>query len=84
MPVELLYATDDEDIPLADSERLAALLADRAAPTHVFSTTGGHGFFIQPAQLAYTFGRVGRLLHGDAYQCKIGGAGVPSGGAAGL
>ena len=29
----------------------------------------GHGFFMQPKHLAYTFERIGRMLHGD--KCAI-------------
>ena len=91
------YATDDEDVCAEDAKRLHGLLMvkrtmslrNRDAHTNVYSTTGGHGFLLQPKHLEHTFERVGAILYGEAYASKLkleGETAAPavSGGAAGL
>ena len=43
---------------------------------------GGHGFFMQPKHLKYTFERIGCMLYGDAYESRIGSCEAPHASAA--
>lgn len=85
LPVVLMYATDDEDIPVADMVKLRGILEARApgAHTEIVSVTGGHAFFARSHHLTQTFDRIGRLLHGDKYVSRLNES-ATGGGAAGL